>query len=196
MATTDEIKKLREQTSAGVMDCKAALNEANGEYAKALEILRKKGVELASKKSSRTTKEGCIASYIHSGGKIGVLLEVNCETDFVARTDDFKALVKDLLLQVCADNPLYVRREDVPEDVIKKEADILKAQVTGKPPAILDKIVSGKLDKYFQKICLLEQPFIKDPSLIVKDYITSVVSKTGENIVVRRFIRYQLGEEI
>ena len=192
----DAIKKLREKTNAGVVDCKKALKESNGDVDKAIEILRKQGVALASKKSSRTAKEGKIESYIHMGGKIGVLVEVNCETDFVARNDDFKTFVKDLALQIAASNPIYVKKEDVPEEAIKKETDIIKAQLKGKPDAAIAKIVEGKLNKFYEDACLMEQPFIKDTNLKVKDVLTSMIAKTGENMIVRRFIRYQVGEEL
>lgn len=192
----DAIKKLREKTNAGVVDCKKALRESGGDIEKAIEILRKQGVALASKKSSRAAKEGRIESYIHLGGKIGVLVEVNCESDFVARNDDFKAFVKDLAMQVAASNPLYVKKEDVTEDAVKKETEIIKAQLTGKPAVAADKIIEGKLTKFFEEVCLLEQPFIKDPNLKVKDVLTSMIAKIGENIVVRRFVRFQVGEEL
>jgi len=192
----DAIKKLRDKTNAGVVDCKKALKESGGDIEKAIEILRKQGVALASKKSSRAAKEGRIESYIHLGGKIGVLVEVNCESDFVARNDDFKAFVKDLAMQVAASNPLYVKREEVTEDAVRKESEIIKAQLTGKPAAAADKIIEGKLAKFFEEVCLLEQPFIKDPNLRVKDVLTSMIAKIGENIVVRRFVRFQVGEEL
>lgn len=192
----DAIKKLREKTNAGVVDCKKALHEAGGDVEKAIEILRKQGISLASKKSGREAKEGRVESYIHLGGKIGVLVEVNCETDFVARNDDFKTFVKDMAMQVAASNPLYVKKEDVPPEAIKKETDIIKAQTAGKPQGAIDKIVEGKLAKFYEEVCLLEQPFIKDPNLKVKDILTSMIAKIGENIIVRRFVRYQAGEEL
>lgn len=192
----DAIKKLREKTNAGVVDCKKALREAGGDIEKAIEILRKQGVMLASKKSGRQTKEGRIEAYIHLGGKIGVLVEVGCETDFVARNDDFKSFVKDLAMQVAASNPLYVKKEDVPESAIKKETEIIKAQLTGKPQSAAEKIIEGKLIKFYEEVCLLEQPFIKDTNMKVKDILTSMIAKIGENIVIRRFMRYQVGEEI
>ncbi|MDD5495692.1 MAG: translation elongation factor Ts [Candidatus Omnitrophica bacterium] len=192
----DAIKVLREKTNAGVVDCKKALREAGGDVDKAIEILRKQGVSLASKKSSRQAKEGRIESYIHLGGKIGVLVEVNCETDFVARNDDFKTFVKDIALQIAASNPLYVRKEDTPENVINKEKDIIKAQVTGKPAGAMEKIIEGKLAKFYEEVCILEQPFIKDTNLKVKDVLTSMIAKIGENIIIRRFTRFQVGEEL
>jgi len=192
----DAIKKLRERTSAGVVDCKKALSEASGDIEKAIEWLRKKGVSMASKKAGRQTKEGRIESYIHLGGKIGVLVEVNCESDFVARNDDFKIFVKDIAMQVAASNPLFVRREDVPESAIKKETEIIRAQIKDKPASAADKMLEGKLAKFYEDACLLEQPFIKDTNIKVKDLLTSMIAKIGENIVVRRFVRYQVGEDL
>ena len=192
----DAIKKLREKTNAGVVDCKKALRESNGDIEKAIEILRKQGAALASKKAGRQAKEGRIESYIHLGGKIGVLVEVDCESDFVARNDDFKSFVKDLAMQVAASNPLYVKKEDIPEVSIKKETEIIKAQLTGKPAGTIEKIVEGKLTKFYEEVCLLEQPFIKEPGMKVKDILTSMIAKIGENIIIRRFVRYQVGEEL
>lgn len=192
----DAIKKLREKTNAGVVDCKKALKEAGGDVDKAIEILRKQGISMASKKIGREAKEGRIESYIHLGGKIGVLVEVNCETDFVARNDDFKTFVKDIALQVAASNPLYVDKADVPDIAKSKETDIIRAQVQGKPENAVQKIVEGKLAKFYEEICLLEQPFIKDTNLKVKDMLTSMIAKIGENIILRRFVRYQVGEEL
>lgn len=193
----DAIRKLREKTNAGVVDCKKALHEAGGDVEKAIEILRKKGISMASKKAGRQAKEGRIESYIHLGGKIGVLVEVNCETDFVARNDDFKTFVKDIAMQVAASSPLYVKKEDVPDDAVKKETDIIKVQLKDHPAqGALEKIVEGKLDKFYEEACLLEQPFIKETSLKVKDMLASMIAKIGENIVIRRFVRYQVGEEI
>ena len=192
---TDAIKKLREKTSAGIVACQKALKESNGDVEKAVDILRKQGVALASKKGGRSAKEGRIESYIHLGGKIGVLVEINCESDFVARNDDFKQFVKDVAMQVAASSPMYVRKEDIPEESVKKETDIIKAQLTGKPAAAIDKIIEGKLAKFYEDACLLEQPFIKDSSMKVKDILTSMVAKIGENILIRRFVRFQVGEE-
>jgi elongation factor Ts len=192
----DAIKRLREKTSAGVVACKKALREANGDVDKAIEILRKQGVALASKKFGRTAKEGRVESYIHLGGKIGVLVEVDCESDFVARNDDFKIFVKNLTMQVAASNPLYVKKEDVSEAAIKKETDIIKAQLAGKSTGAADKIIEGKLTKFYEEVCLMEQPFIKDPSMKVKDVLTGMIAKIGENIIVRRFVRFQVGEEL
>ena len=192
----DAIKKLREKTNAGVIDCKSALREAGGDLEKAIEILRKRGAAMASKKAGRSAKEGCIESYIHLGGKIGVLVEVSCETDFVARNDDFKLFVKDMAMQVAASNPIYVKKEEVPPEMISKETDIFKAQIKGKPEsALVGRIIEGKLAKFYEETCLLEQPFIKDTNLKVKDILTSMIAKIGENIVIRRFARYQVGEE-
>lgn len=193
---TDAIKILREKTNAGIVACQKALQASGGDVDKAMDVLRKQGVALASKKAGRSAKEGKVESYIHMGGKIGVLVEVNCESDFVARNDDFKTFVKDLAMQVAAFNPMYVRREDVPEASVKKETEIIKAQLEGKPAAAIDKIIEGKLTKFFEDACLLDQPFIKDSSLRVKDILTSMIAKIGENIVVRRFVRYQVGEEL
>jgi len=193
----DLVKKLREKTNAGIVACQKALRESGGDIDKAVEILRKQGVALASKKAGRAAKEGRIESYIHlGGGKIGVLVEINCESDFVARNDDFRAFAKDVAMQVAASNPLYLNREDVPEAAIKKETEIIKAQLTGKPAGAMDKIVEGKLAKFYEDACLMEQPFIKDPSMKVKDVLTSMIAKIGENIVIRRFARYQVGEEL
>ncbi|MGB2706071.1 MAG: translation elongation factor Ts [Candidatus Omnitrophota bacterium] len=190
----DAIKILREKTQAGVMDCKRALKEAKGDVEKALEILRKKGIKLASEKSSRAAKEGQVESYIHANGRIGVLIEVNCETDFVARNDEFKKFVKDISMQVAASKPRYVKREDVPKEVVKKEKEILAATVKNKPKQALEKILAGKLEKFYEEVCLLDQPFVRDPKIKVKDLLHSLIAKIGENIVIRRFTRYQLGE--
>lgn len=187
------VADLREKTGAGLLDCKKALTEANGNVEEAVTILRKKGAASAAKKADRMTKEGLIHSYIHVGGKVGVLIEVNCETDFVARNEDFKAFVNDICLQIAAANPLYVNREQVPEADLQKERDIAAAQVQGKPPAAVQKIVEGKIEKYFSTVCLLDQPFVKSPEKIVKDLVTEKITKIGENIQVRRFTRYQLG---
>jgi elongation factor Ts len=184
---------LREKTGAGLLDCKKALTESNGNVEEAITILRKRGAASAAKKAERATREGLVESYIHVGGKVGVMVEVNCETDFVARTDEFKSLCRDLCLQIAAANPVWVRREDVPEADVAKEREIAAAQVQGKPPAAIQKIIEGKLDKYFSTICLLDQPFVKLPEKAVKDIITEKIAKTGENIQVRRFVRYQLG---
>ena len=187
------VNDLRIATGAGLLDCKKALTEADGNIEAATTILRKKGAASAAKKADRVTKEGLIESYIHVGGKVGVLLEVNCETDFVARNDEFKAFVKDICLQIAAASPLYVSRESVPEADVAKEREIASAQVLGKPPAAVQKIVEGKLEKFYSTICLLDQPFVKQPEKTIKEMLTERISKTGENIQLRRFTRYQLG---
>ncbi|HZZ18416.1 MAG TPA: translation elongation factor Ts [Opitutaceae bacterium] len=187
------VNDLRVQTGAGLLDCKKALTETNGNVEEATTILRKKGVASAAKKADRTTKEGLIESYIHFSGKVGVLIEINCETDFVARNEGFKAFVKDLCFQIAAANPLYVSRDQVPEAELAQERDIASAQVIGKPPAAAQKIVEGKLEKHYSTVCLLDQPFVKTPEKTVKDFLTETISKTGENIQIRRFVRYQLG---
>ncbi len=191
--TADAVKDLREKTGAGMMECKKALVESSGDFEKAIDLLRQRGLATAAKKAGRTASQGLIGSYIHMD-KIGVMIEVNCETDFVARTDDFKELVKDLAMQVAAANPAYLSREEVPQDVIEREKEIYRAQVTNKPQQVVEKIVEGKLDKFFSDTCLVDQIFVKDPDKKVKDVITEKVAKVGENIVVRRFVRYQLGE--
>ena len=192
----NKVKELREKTNAGMMDCKKALSEAGGDLDKAVDILRKKGASLASKKSSRATKEGSISSYIHINQKIGVLVEVNCETDFVARNDAFKNFVKELGMQIAAANPTYVIKEEVKEEDIQKEKDIIKEQNKNKPENALTKIIEGKINSYYQEVCLLEQPYIKDPKTTIKELLTEVIAKMGENIVIKRFTRYQLGETI
>ena len=192
------VKDLRQKTGAGIMDCKQALVESDDDVDKAIDWLRQKGLASAGKKMGRSTNEGVIASYIHAGSKVGVLVEVNCETDFVARNDEFKALVKDMLLQIAANKEtLYVRREDVPAGVVEKELQVYRGQAKelGKPPTAWDKIAAGKLEKFYQDTCLLEQPFIKDPSVKIGDILTQKIAKIGENISVRRFTRYQLGEQ-
>jgi elongation factor Ts len=193
--TAGMVKELREKTGAGMMDCKRALSETDGDLEKAIDYLRQKGLSDAAKRTGRTVSEGVIGSYIHPGGKIGVLVEVNCESDFVARTEEFQALVKDLSMHVAASNPLYLRREDVPQEVIAREKNIYEAQARegGKPERIVERIVQGKLEKFFEEICLLEQPFVKEPDMSVNQLVSAVVAKLGENIVVRRFQRYQLG---
>jgi elongation factor Ts len=190
------VMALREKTNAGMMECKAALKEADGDLEKAEVILRKKGTIKAEKKADRQTKEGIISSYIHMAGRIGVLIEVNCETDFVARNENFQAFVKDLSLHIAASNPKFLGREEIPESLIAKEREIALDQVKGKPEAIAEKIVQGKIDKIFSEQCLLEQAFIKNPDQTVGDYVKSKISELGENLVVRRFVRYAVGEEI
>jgi elongation factor Ts len=190
------VKQLREKTNAGMMDCKRALEEASGDLAKAETILRTKGIASASKKASRSTKEGIVASYIHLQGKVGVLVEVNCETDFVAKNENFRTFVKDITLHIAAAHPLYVSRDDVPGKLIEAERDIYKAQVKGKPANVVDKIVDGKLDKFYSTVCLLEQGFIKNPDVTIKDLLSGKIAELGENIVVRRFTRYLVGEPL
>jgi len=192
------VRELREKTGVGFMECKAALAEANGDLDRAITLLREKGLASASKKMGRVASDGLVVSYIHGGGKIGVLLELNCETDFVARTDVFSTLARDIAMQVAAANPSYARREEVPEAVLEKERAILKVQATssGKPEGVIERIVQGRMEKFFSEACLLEQPFIKDPEVKVEDRIKEVIAKVGENIVVRRFCRYQLGEGV
>jgi len=190
-----QVKALREKTGAGMMDCKQALVEAKGDAAEAEKILRKKGIAVAGKKAVRAANEGCIASYIHHGSKLGVLVEINCETDFVARNDAFRDFVKDITQQIAAAKPTYVKREEVPAAVIASETEIYKAQVKDKPPQAVEKIVAGKLEKFYSTVCLLEQPFVKNPEIIIKDHVTAKIAALGENIVIRRFIRWELGEE-
>ena len=190
------VKELRDKTGAGMMDCKRALVETNGDLVKAVEALRKAGVTKAEKKGIRSAQEGLVYSYIHHGGRLGVLVEVNCETDFVAKTDGFNELVHNLAIQIAATNPVSVSRDQVPEELVKSEQDIYTEQAKNskKPDKMIEKIVTGKMDKYFQDICLLEQPIIKDPDKIVKDLITESIATLGENISVGRFIRYAVGE--
>jgi len=192
------VKELRDKTGAGMMDCKKALGETSGDMAKAEELLRKKGLARAQNKAGRVAAEGAVGSYIHMGGKIGVLVEVNCETDFVARTEGFQQLVKDLSMHIAAFNPLYVKREEVPAEVVAKELEIAKAQVRDgkKPEAILEKIAQGKLEKYYEQVCLLDQAFAKDDKKKVSEVITEAIAKIGENVKVRRFSRFVLGEGI
>ena len=191
--TAKMVSDLREKTGAGMLDCKKALTEANGNAEEAIVILRKKGVASAAKKAERATREGLVQSYIHLGGRVGVLIEVNCETDFVARTEDFSVLCHDLCLQIAAANPTYVRREDVPEAELAKEREIAAAQVVGKPPAAVQKIVEGKLEKFYSQACLIDQPFVKQPEKTIKDILTEKIAKLGENMQIRRFVRFQLG---
>jgi elongation factor Ts len=191
--TAQMVNELRASTGGGLLDCKKALVEANGNFEEAITILRKKGVASAAKKADRMTKEGIIESYVHVGSKVGVLIEVNCETDFVARTDQFRAFVKDLCLQIAFGRPAYVSRDQVPESELAKEREIAAAQVEGKPPAAAQKIIEGKLEKYYSTACLLDQPFVKIQEKSVKDILTETIAKTGENIQVRRFVRFELG---
>nr|WP_206663751.1 translation elongation factor Ts [Pelotomaculum schinkii] len=192
------VKELRERTGAGMMDCKKALAESGGDIDKAADYLREKGLAAAAKKAGRIAAEGLVESYIHGGGRIGVLVEVNCETDFVAKTDEFKALVKDIAMQIAAAKPEFVKREEVPAEALEHEKAILRAQALneGKPANIVEKMVEGRVEKYFKEVCLLEQPFIKEPDMSIKQLLTEKISKIGENISIRRFTRYELGEGI
>lgn len=192
------VKSLREKTSAGIMDCKKALEETRGDIDKAIDYLRKKGLAAAAKKTGRISKEGIIEAYIHPGGKLGVLVEVNCETDFVAKAADFVEFVKNIAMHIAASNPLYLKREFIPEEVIEKEREIYKSQAlnSGKPEKIIDRIVDGKIEKYFCDVCLLEQPYVKEPELSVKELVDTLIAKMGENISIRRFSRYQLSENL
>jgi len=198
MITAEMVKELRERTGAGMMDCKKALTETQGNMDKAIDYLREKGLAAAAKKAGRIAAEGIVEAYIHGGGRIGVLLEINCETDFVAKTDSFKVLAKDIAMQVAASNPSYVRRTEVPADVIEHEREVLRAQALneGKPAHIVDKMIEGRLEKFYKEACLMEQPFIKDPDKTITDLINENIAKIGENISIRRFTRYQLGEGI
>src|SRR4030088_2070007 len=190
------VKQLREKTNAGMMDCKKALVETDGDLEKAEDLLRKKGIASASKKASRSAKEGIVASYIHLQGKVGVLVEVNCETDFVAKNEKFREFVKDITLHIAAAHPLYVNREEVPAQLIESERAIYQAQVKGKPANVVSKIVDGKLDKFYSTVCLMEQGFIKNPDQTVKELVATKIAELGENIVIRRFTRYLVGEPL
>jgi elongation factor Ts len=190
------VKELRERTFAPMMDCKKALEEAQGNFDKAIDLLREKGLKTSQKKATRSAKDGLVSAYIHPGGKIGVLVEVSCETDFVARTEDFKKLVKNLSMQIAASNPLYLSREDVSLAVLEKEKDIYRNQALreGKPEKIVDKIIAGKIEKFFSEVCLIEQSYVREPEVTIKELLDSQIGKLGENIIIRRFCRYQLGE--
>ena len=196
MVSAQQVKELRETTGAGMMDCKKALVETNGDMSKAVDYLREKGLAAAAKKSGRVAAEGLVESYIHGAGKIGVMIEVNCETDFVAKTPEFHSFVRDLAMQIAAANPQYLKRDEVPAAIVEHEREILRAQALneGKPEKIIDKMVEGRVDKYYKENCLMEQTFIKDPEKSVTDIVNAQISKIGENIVVRRFVRYQMGE--
>lgn len=198
MITAEMVKELREKTGAGMMDCKKALEDANGDMDKAIELLRERGLAKAAKKASRVAAEGIVESYIHGNGRIGVLVEINCETDFVARNEEFRQFAKDIAMQIAAANPKYVSREEVPLDVIEKEKAILRQQALneGKPENVVDRIVEGRLEKFFEEVCLLEQPWIKNPDMKIKDLLTEKIAKIGENIVIRRFARFERGEGI
>ncbi len=195
--TAQMVKELRERTKAGMMDCKKALEESQGDMEKAIAWLRQKGLAVAAKRAGRATAEGIVASYIHAGGKLGVLVEVNCETDFVAKTDQFQEFARDIAMQIAATNPVAIRREDVPEDFVEKEKQILinQAKETGKPEHIIEKIVQGRLEKMYKEVCLLEQPFVKNPDITIQDLLNELIGKLGENITIRRFVRYQVGAE-
>ena len=190
------VKQLREKTNAGMMDCKKALVETDGDLEKAEDLLRKKGIASASKKASRSAKEGIVASYIHLQGKVGVLVEVNCETDFVAKNEIFREFVKDITLHIAAAHPIYVSRDQVSAGLIEREREIYRAQVKGKPTNVVDKIVEGKLDKFFGSVCLLDQAFIKNPDHSIRDLVSAKIAELGENIVIRRFTRYAVGEDL
>jgi elongation factor Ts len=194
--TAAHVKELRDKTNAPMMACKQALTEANGDMEGAIVLLRKKGIATAAKKAARVTSEGSVASYIHAGGKIGVLVEVNCESDFVARTDDFKTLVHDIAMHIAASDPKFVRKEDVTPEAYEKEKDIYRAQAaqTGKPTQVVEKIVEGKMGKFYEEVCLYEQPFIKDQTMTISQLIASVIGKLGENISVKRFARFKVGD--
>lgn len=196
MISANTVKELRTLTGAGFMDCKKALEEANGDMERAIELLREKGLAAAAKKAGRIAAEGIVESYIHLGGKIGVLVEVNCETDFVAKTQEFKTFVRDIAMHIAASKPLYMSREDVPEEVIAKEKEILRVQALneGKPEKIVDRMVEGRIEKFFQEFCLMEQPFVKDPDKTIKDLVNEKIATIGENINIRRFVRYEMGE--
>jgi elongation factor Ts len=194
--TAEQVKQLRDKTGAGMMDCKTALTESGGDFDKAIDYLRKKGLASAAKRAGRAAKDGVIGHYIHMGGKVGVLVEVNCETDFVARTDDFQLLAKELAMHIAAADPRFVKREDIPAETLEKEKEIYRAQVatSGKKPEIIEKIVEGKLESYYAQVCLLDQPSVRDPNVSIKQMITAAAAKTGENVTVSRFVRFKLGE--
>lgn len=196
MITANHVKELRERTGAGMMDCKKALTETNGDIEKAIEYLREKGLSAAAKKAGRIATEGVVEAYIHGAGKIGVMLELNCETDFVAKTDEFRELAKDIAMHIAAAKPEYLNVDEVPAEILEKEKSILKAQALneGKPEKIIEKMVEGRIAKFYKDVCLVEQPFVKDPDMTIAQMITAKVAKIGENISIRRFVRYELGE--
>ena len=196
--SAEQVKKLREKTGVGLMDCKEALRSANGDMEKAVDYLREKGLAKLAKRTGRATTEGSVSAYIHTGGKIGAMAEVNCESDFVAKTGEFLTFVKDVVMQIAASSPLYVRREEVPPEVLEREKTIYRNQAreSGKPEKILEKIAEGKLEKFYQEVCLMEQPFIKNADITIKELLEELVAKLGENIVIRRFVRFQLGETV
>jgi elongation factor Ts len=195
--TSDMVKELRVKTGAGMMDCKEALAAADGDFEKAIDYLRKKGMSAATKRSSKAAKDGTVASYIHMGGKIGVMVEVNCETDFVAKTEDFQSMARDIAMHVAASNPLFVRADEIPAETLEREKSIYREQLTAekKPEKIWDKIIEGKLKKYNEEVCLVDQKFIKNTDITVGTLVSNMIAKTGENIIIRRFARFQLGEE-
>jgi len=194
--SSDQVKLLRDRTGAGMMDCKKALREAGGDVEKAIDVLRKKGAASAEKRADRATNQGVVEAYIHAGGRIGSIVEVNCETDFVAKTDDFKGLARDIAMQIAAMNPLYVQREDVPREVVDRELEIYRTQGRNekKPENIVDRVATGKLEKFYQDMCLLEQTFIKDSGKTIRDLVVEISAKTGEKVTIRRFNRFHLGE--
>jgi len=196
--TSEMVKELRTKTGAGMMDCKEALSSSNGDFEKAIDYLRKKGMSAATKRSAKAAKEGTIASYIHMGGKIGVMVELNCETDFVAKTEEFQTIARDFAMHVAASNPTFVGPADIPEDVLEREKEIYRSQALAekKPEKIWEKIIEGKLNKYYEEVCLVKQKFIKNTDVTIETMINNLIAKTGENILIRRFTRYQLGEEI
>jgi len=195
-ATAVQVKALRDKTGAGMMDCKAALDESGGDIDKAVELLRKKGLAQAAKRAGRVAKDGMIGHYIHMGGKVGVLVEVNCETDFVARTPDFQTLAKEIAMHIAATNPLVVKREDLPTDQLDKEKEIYRAQFAGqnKPANVIEKIVEGKIESYYSQVCLMDQPSVRDPNVTIKQMVAAATAKTGENVTISRFVRFKLGE--
>ena len=194
--TAGMVKELREKTGAGMMDCKAALEEAGGDLEKAIEVLRKKGLAQAAKRAGRIAKDGIIGHYIHMGGKVGVLVEVNCETDFVARTPEFQTLAKEIAMHIAAASPTYVKREDIPADVLEKEREIYRAQFagSGKPANVIEKIVDGKLESYYAQACLMDQPSVRDPNVTIQQMVSAATAKTGENVTISRFCRFKLGD--
>ena len=196
--TSAMVKELRVKTGAGMMDCKEALASVNGDFEQAIDYLRKKGLSAATKRSSKAAKDGTVSSYIHMGGKIGVMVEINCETDFVAKTDDFQVMGKDIAMHIAASNPLYVRPDEIPEDSLNREKEIYRSQLREekKPEKIWDKIIEGKLNKFYEDVCLVEQKFVKNSDITVGTLVNNMIAKTGENIIIRRFARFQLGEEI
>lgn len=195
--SAQQVKELRDKTGAGMMECKKALIDVDGDIEAAIKVLRERGLAAASKRAGRDTREGIIGEYVHAGGKLGVIVEVNCETDFVARTPEFQGLVKDIAMQVAASNPLFVSRDEIPSDVLERESEIFRNQAVteGKPEHIADKIVEGRLKKYYSEVCLLEQPFIKDSDMTIEEFLKSKIATIKENISVRRFVRFEVGEE-